>query len=327
MTREGAYWRAARTLHQQKLDVWIPNLRDIGKGSLHSAFKDPKQGPLRHGTFTHSVLQDFTAIVDHVYRKTGQRVHVIGQSHGAHVAMAGVSGIDEAPQTGRLMLSQKKADWVLKHTASYVGIVPPVDFSELSQGLRLIAQTAQTINPHVSFSLPNFGLSDSIVDYPYDAPPSKTNQLLRRNLRRLGKLIIPVGALDLESFDENEFYEIFRFGLNSIPVGLQRSYAQFGSLGHAQDYYDPEFSFSKNRKPLVPTLLIAGARDTIVRPHTVEQEARRLQQSRYDVEVDVVDAAHGDTALGQQAADEVFSRIARFILDKELRLDCRTILN
>ncbi|CAN0924651.1 Triacylglycerol lipase 2 [Linum grandiflorum] len=77
-------------LVEQGFDVWISNLRGTKYSRSHKSLR-PNQREFWNWSWDELATFDLPAIVDHIYKVTGQKIHYVGHSMGTLIVLASLS--------------------------------------------------------------------------------------------------------------------------------------------------------------------------------------------------------------------------------------------
>ncbi|MGZ3698395.1 MAG: alpha/beta hydrolase, partial [Bdellovibrionota bacterium] len=262
MCNSRAWREIGYMLHEMGFDVWMPNFRGHGNGAQRSFVYKPQPGSYR---FCNLVVEDFPAIVEHVWEATGTKMIICGHSNGANVSKAALAGVTR-DGSGGLTVDRELAERLVDtRILAYVSAGGQVHFRGHSGATRFLAKAIRAISIFTDFTVP--------------APARNVDPLLpdavigdgwfRRSYRKLvekvGPKVVPVGVFNMDNLDHDvlELARITEKATSVCPADLAQSYSAFVAT---EKFVEDGVDFEPLVPARLPMLMIAAEQDYLALP-------------------------------------------------------------
>jgi pimeloyl-ACP methyl ester carboxylesterase len=309
------FYETAAHLRARGYRVFIPNMRGHGQGATRSVGIDgrnPDTDPRM--VFDNLAAYDVPALIDHVYKLTGQKVTWLGHSMGGmmmHLALAGVSRNAQ----GRLAISKARSRWLASRVERFIAVGSPVNFEPLGKSMLVMQDLANDRglkldrSNSLSARLPFAGLFENFA---------------RSSLYQAGRLANPLkGLLNMRKISDSEYQVMLEYMGSDVPKNFSRS-IDFVNKSRGYTSADGTIDYAKlsmgspgdsARAPVVPTLIVSADHDMLapLSDQTVMVNNRGLEQ------IIMKDSGHLDMTLGSNS-DHLVS-----ILSQHRPRSCRAV--
>ncbi|MGK5087636.1 alpha/beta fold hydrolase [Bdellovibrionota bacterium FG-2] len=334
-------YRFAQILHAQGYDVWVGNLRGAGTEGFRS---DTPPGP-HHWTVDDYAINDMPALVDKVYRETGQKPWLIGHSLAAWVFTGYLGGIDYTLD-GQVSADDEKS---AVRQATVAGVITiagvynlawehsvenllkdPIrseeDFYHSNYELELLAKDRPLfwIIPRLP-GLP-LGWIGTVLGLQFDRIPL-IGKKLTQAYSGLQSQIIKTPVFSMFYSPSNTNAEMVKKhvadGFEDLGPHLVEQLANAVNNHETTSYYHLErplqaYRYSDVLKSLkLPILFMGGEKDRLASTHQIYNDGYLKTASLDKMFITVPNAGHLDILTGENSSEITIPAVVRFIEDHQ----------
>ncbi|XP_052194992.1 triacylglycerol lipase 2 [Diospyros lotus] len=283
-------------------DVWIANTRGTRFSRRHATL-DPTNPDFWNWTWDDLVASDLPAVLDFVFKRTGQKIHYVGHSLGTLIALASFSERKQVDKVKSAALLSPIA--YLSHMTTALGVVAAKAFVGEITTLFGLAEFNPKGQPVTNFLK---GLCAQPDVHCYDILTSLTGNNCCLNASTVDLFV----KNEPQSTSTKNMVHLAQTVRDGILSKYNYGTATFNGL-HYGESKPPIYNLSNIPRDL-PLFLSYGGQDALSDVRDVEtlQDALKLHDpAKISVQY-VKNYAHADFIMGVTAKDIVYNQIVSF---------------